>query len=260
MLDQLAGKLYETGKIKNLFIKKEFDFSFHGVSFSITGENPISNVESLLERIFTYLSNKSKRILITIDDIAPNDYVKQFIQSYQGFIRSKYPVYLLMTGLYENVSDLQNTNNLTFLLRAPKVVLSKLSLRAMTLKYINSLSIDYETALKLAKITKGYAYAYQLIGNILFKSNSKDLDEENMQYLDLELENNVYLKIWESMSQTDKDVAFMMLEHTNVSDIIEALKRSFNALYTEYTQSLSDEANGGLFKEMAIRHMYASMI
>ena len=43
-------------------------------------------------------------------------------------------------------------------------------------------------------------------------------------------------------------------------DVIEALKRSFNALYTEYTQSLSDEANGGLFKEMAIRHMYASMI
>ncbi len=51
-----------------------------------------------------------------------------------------------------------------------------------------------------------------------------------------------------------------IIHHINKPKVIDALKRSFNALYTEFAQSEGDEVNGALFKEMAIRHMYASMI
>ena len=49
MLEQLASKLHDKCQIKHLFLKKEFNFSFHGTSFSIEGETPICNVSSLLE-------------------------------------------------------------------------------------------------------------------------------------------------------------------------------------------------------------------
>ncbi len=239
MLEQLAGKLYENGKIKKLFIKAEFNFSFQGLGFSIKGENPISNIESLLDRILVYLSNKKVNILVLIDDVSNNEYVKQFIQTYQQFIRSKYKVFLLMTGLYENISDLQNTNNLTFLLRAPKLKLSKLNLRAISLSYKKHLGLNDKEAVELAKRTNGYAYAYQLIGNALYKNNTKVLGEDEMEYVDLELENNVYGKIWESMSPTDKKVAFSMLKYSSVSDIIKDLGMN-NAKFQVYRRRLID--------------------
>ncbi len=51
-----------------------------------------------------------------------------------------------------------------------------------------------------------------------------------------------------------------IVHHIDKAEIVQALHRSFDALYTEYTQSVSDEANSRLFKEMAIRHMYACLI
>lgn len=51
-----------------------------------------------------------------------------------------------------------------------------------------------------------------------------------------------------------------IVHHIDKAEIVQALHRSFDALYTEYTQSVSDEANSRLFKEMAIRHMYAGLI
>lgn len=51
-----------------------------------------------------------------------------------------------------------------------------------------------------------------------------------------------------------------IVHHIDKAEIVQALHRSFDALYTEYTQSVSDEANSSLFKEMAIRHMYAGLI
>ena len=237
MLEQLAGKIYEDGKIKKLFLKKEFSFSFKGIGFSIHGDEPISNIESLLDRIFTYLSKKNVKVLITVDDVSSNDNLKQFVQTYQGFLRSKYPAYLLMTGLFENVSDLQNAKNLTFLLRAPKIRLSKLNTRAIALSYQYYLKMGEKESIELAKATKGYAYAFQLMGNTLYKSKDKKLGKQEIDAIDLELENNVYGKIWETMSPTDKAFAFVMLNHQKVSEIIDEMKIN-NAKFQVYRKRL----------------------
>lgn len=237
MLEQLAGKIYENGKIKKLFIKADFNFSFNGIGFSIRGDNPISNIESLLDHIFTYLNKKNIKVLILIDDVSNNNYVKQFIQSYQIFIRSKYPAYLLMNGLYENVSDLQNIDNITFLLRAPKVTLSKLNIRSIALAYKRYLNIDEKEAIDLAKFTNGYAYAYQLLGNILYKKDERVLRQTEIDTIDMELENNVYAKIWESMSQNDKKIALAMLDYHEVADIINAVGMN-NSKFQVYRKRL----------------------
>ena len=44
ILELFAASLYQEGKFKKLFLKSEFSFSFHGLSFSIEGEKPVNNV------------------------------------------------------------------------------------------------------------------------------------------------------------------------------------------------------------------------
>ena len=44
-------------------------------------------------------------------------------------------VYLVMAGLYDNISNLQNEKSLTFLYRAPQIFLEPLSVPAMTTSY-----------------------------------------------------------------------------------------------------------------------------
>ena len=51
-----------------------------------------------------------------------------------------------------------------------------------------------------------------------------------------------------------------VVHHIDKAEIVQALHRLYDAFYTEYTQSVSNEANSLLFKEMAIRHMYAGLI
>lgn len=112
--EQFASKLYEGGKLRNLFLHPEFPFSFKGVSLTVNGDTEISNVYTFIDKMLAYLKKKKKRVLITIDDVSNNDYVKSFIFSFQQMIRSGYDVFLLVTGLYENVSELERSKSLTF--------------------------------------------------------------------------------------------------------------------------------------------------
>ena len=231
MLEQLASKIYDKGKIKHLFLKTEFNFSFHGLSFSIKGENPITNVASLLDLMFEYLNKKNIKVLISIDDISSNEFVRPFIHSYQSFIREKYKVFIIISGLYENVSNLESEKSLTFLLRAPKVYLSNLSLREISYSYKDIFNIDDKTSIKLAKLTNGYAYAYQLLGNLLYKDNLKDVNKTILEKYDLQLENNVYSIIWKSLSNKEKDI-LIAIAKTNgkIKDILIEANMSNSAL------------------------------
>ena len=239
MLEQLAAKIYEEGKVKHLFLKTEFNFSFKCLSFSIHGENPVTNVDSLLDKMFKYLLRKKIKVLITVDDVSSNDNVKQFSQAYQSFIREKYQAYLLMTGLYENVSNLQNTKNLTFLLRAPKIQLSKLSIRSIALAYEKYLNVNSEVATSFAKLTNGYAYGYQLLGNMLFKSPEKTVNKDILNRFDISLEDNVYMKIWESISPAEKSILFAMTSSNRVKEILDITKIS-NSMLQVYKKRLSN--------------------
>lgn len=230
MLEDLASKLYDKGKLKKLFLTKEFNFSFHGFSFTINGKNPITNVNTLLEVMFKYLKEKKIKVLILIDDIACNDNVKAFIYSYQSFLRDSFNVFLLMTGLFENISELENSNNLTFLLRTPKVFLNKLSSRAITYSYQEIFEINEDEAFNLAKRTNGYAYAYQLLGNLLFKYNTSSITNKILEEYDLSLEDNVYAKIWSNLSTKDKELCFAISNSNNISDILVNTKLNNSSL------------------------------
>lgn len=217
MLDQLASRLYDMSLSRKLFDGKTFGFSFNGLSFSIKGEKPVTNVISLLEILLKKIQKSGKKVLVCVDEVANNSYMKPFVQSFQLLLRNKYPVYLLMTGLYQNVFELQNDQTLTFLYRAPKINLEPLNLSVIAASYQSVFNIDEEESIKLANLTKGYAYAYQVLGFLLYEKGDTTLDPFTMAKYDQYLQEFVYEKIWLELSEKDKFVISNFNKESNVT-------------------------------------------
>ena len=143
--------------------------------------------------------------MITIDEVTNNDYMKVFAGSFQIFVRQDLPVFLLATGLYENIDELQNEKNLTFLFRAPKIQLKPLNQQAVMNKYKNIFQIDQDVAKQMAELTRGYPFAFQVLGYLTWNHSGhyEAVLEEYEQYLS----EFVYDKIWSELSQKDRIVA-----------------------------------------------------
>ncbi len=230
MLEQLASKLFDEGNLKKIFIKSEFSFSFQGVGFSIKGDNPISNVSSLLKREFEYLKKKDIKVLISIDEAVSNSYMKIFSHEFQTFLREKYNVYLIMTGLYQNISLLEKNKSLTFLYRAPKIYLSSLNVMSIFNSYKEIFSLNDEKAMKLAKFTNGYAFAYQLLGNILFESNSKELTDDVMKKFDEMIYDRAYSITYSELSKVEKEIVKTAIKNPDNEFITTTLNISKSQL------------------------------
>ena len=237
MEEQFASKLYEEGKLWKLFLKPEFSFSFHGLTFSINGTNEISNVTTLIEKMLSYLAKKQKRVLILIDDVSSTDEMKKFIFSFQQWIREGYPAFLLMTGLYENISELGKSKSLTFFIRAPKIALEPLNLTSIAFAYKQILDLDDKESAKYAKLTKGYAYGYQVLGSLLFKNNGKKL---NLDEYDLKLFDNSYSLIWAHLTEREKQILLEMASTSKQVDICKNLSIS-NGCLQMYKKRLTDK-------------------
>lgn len=110
-----------------------------------------------------------------------------------------------MTGLYQNISGLQNEKNLTFLYRAPKIILSPLNIGAMADNYRQNIKLTADDAREMAKLTKGYPFAFQVVGYFLWKDpgNFTKVISQSRQYL----EEQSYEKIWSELSAKDRELA-----------------------------------------------------
>ena len=226
MLDQLASRLYDKSLSHKLFDGKTFGFSFNGLSFSIKGEKPVTNVISLLEILLKKIQKSGKKVLVCVDEAANNSYMKPFVQAFQLLLRNKYPIYLLMTGLYQNIFELQNDQTLTFLYRAPKINLEPLNLAVIAASYQSVFNIDEKESIKLANLTKGYAYAYQVLGFLLYEKGDTTIDPFTMAKYDQYLQEFVYEKIWLELSEKDKFIISNFDKENNVSieSLIESTK------------------------------------
>ena len=237
MLEQFASALYDSSIMNKIFNNKTFGFSFSGISFSIIGEKPITNVISLIEVLLDRIKKCDKSVLIAVDEVSNNDYVKTFTQAFQLLIRKEYPIHLLMTGLYQNIYELQNDKDLTFLYRAPKISLEPLNLAAITNSYQELLNITKEEALLLAKETKGYAYAYQVLGHLVFERQNPKLDDKLYAKYDQYLEEYVYEKMYSELSSNDKKIlkAFTSDDINSVDNLLlkSKMKKNVFSVYRD---------------------------
>ena len=206
LLASLASKIYAFPHMKEKFIKARLDFSAFGFGVSLENSTPVTDMEDAVSRMLEQLKKDGKRLLITIDEVTDTKEIGIFVSSFQIFLRQDLPVYLLMTGLYENIYELQNDSSLTFLYRAPKILLEPLSISAIKKTYLDVFAISEKQAEEMALLTEGYPFAFQVLGYLYWlkggKGNISDLLGEYDRYLD----EYVYEKIWSETSELDKKV------------------------------------------------------
>ena len=241
MLEQMASILYENGLIKLKSLKVEFSFSFQGLAFSVKGEKPVSSIHVYLEKLLAYYSSKKIHVLVAVDDVTKNEGMVDFVRAYQGFLIDHYDVRLLMTGLAKNISKLESDRSLTFLYRAPKIQLSSLSIPSIAYSYQTTFNISEEESIKLAKFTKGYAMAYQLLGDILFRNNVFSLTPKTIKEFDLKICDWSYEIIWNELTEAERKILTAIANGiTNNIDLIEKLNISKGNLAI-YKKKLSQE-------------------
>lgn len=226
MLEQLVAKLIDITKSKKYSFDFSASFSFMGVTISLNGKDRVLNITSLLEKILDKLKQKGYMVLICVDDISKNEYMKSFTQTYQYLVRKRNQVYLLMTGLYNNIHDLQNDKSLTFLLRTPKLSLEPLLIGNISIKYKEIFNITKEKSDELALITKGYAFCYQLLGKILWDEKKDKADDAVLNLLDQTLFEYVYERIFTELSDIDKKIISTFIDNKiySASEILETVK------------------------------------
>ena len=237
LLHQLAAELSNRKELLELFRDAKINLSFLGFGLEIDGVPPITDEVVATRRMLDKLTHSGKRVLVTIDEASSTKQFREFASQFQIFMREDLAVFLIMTGLYENISELQNAKNQTFLYRAPKVELRPLNLLLVAQKYKESFQIDEKEAMKMAQCTKGYPFAFQVLGYLCWtrKCSWKDAITE----YDVYLEEYVYEKIWSELSAKDQEVlrAIASAKDRRVETIREAADMS-SSLFNVYRKRL----------------------
>ena len=107
LLQAMLAKL-NSNKVCAAIIKSaKIDLSFFGFGVAIEGVPAITDAETAIITILEKMKKSGKRLLVTIDEVTNNDFMKVFAGSFQIFVRQDLPVFLLATGLYENIDELK---------------------------------------------------------------------------------------------------------------------------------------------------------
>lgn len=86
-------------------------FQFAKINLTkVTCNVPITNIETatILYKMLESLKKNGKRVLVTIDEVTNSQEMRVFASVFQIFIRQDLPVYLIMTGLYNDISALHD--------------------------------------------------------------------------------------------------------------------------------------------------------
>ncbi|WP_195921937.1 ATP-binding protein [Lactobacillus crispatus] len=222
LINQLNNSLISLNLIKDFDLK--LSFMGIGVEASVN-KQIIENFQIVFQNILAKLTKKGYKVLICIDEVHLDPLLEKLASIYQIMISKNYNVSLLMAGLPENISEIQNDNVLTFLLRANRIVLNPLDVESIKQSYSHIFTqagykIDFETILYMTKQTLGFAYAFQLLGYHVWNKaeqqanheiTTKPIDHVLDIYLS-DLNRNVYFKVYSEMSQKEKEFVQAMVK------------------------------------------------
>lgn len=207
ILGQIAAMLVKEG-----FGGKTKSGTGGGFGFSSEKNMEFFDIGVEVEKMIQQVQKKNKKILIGIDEVSKSDEMVKFASEYGRWLRAGYPVYFVCTGLYENIQELSNVKNLTFFRRATTIKTEPLNMIRMSEMYKSKLNVESAQAVQMAKLTKGYAYAFQELGVLCFKKKDEESFEDILFKLKAELFAYSYEKIWEEMTEMDRFLASLLTE------------------------------------------------
>ncbi|MDO4961815.1 MAG: hypothetical protein Q4E57_08205 [Eubacteriales bacterium] len=210
LLHQLAAILHKEGygendtKSKNLNISANVLGTGGSIGFGTETENPYFDIGVELDAMIQAAAKDSRKIFVGIDEVSKTAAMIEFAAELGKWVRADFPVYLVCTGLYENIQEVSNVKNLTFFRRATTIKTGPLNTVRMTEMYKNVLSIDTEEAKAMALCTKGYAFAFQQLGVLYFKRKPSEKLPDVLPALQTELFAYSYEKIWEELTENER--------------------------------------------------------
>ena len=242
MLEGLVAKLYDSKKYISSFIDKSLNLSKFGIGINLKANPPVADIESALEIILKEISRHNKRLLVTVDEVSNSKYMQEFASSFQILIREDLPVFLLMAGLYENMHDLEDQKDLTFLYRTPKYEMKPLNLTLISETYMRVFGISQEKAMDMAILTKGYPFAYQALGKYVWEAEDHEVNATVLARVDEALSHYVYSKIWSELSPQDQwYMSFIVKkESMTTAELLEMTKKKKNE-FSQYRARLSNK-------------------
>lgn len=221
MVEQLLAKLSDHPLCaKHLIKPQNIGLSLKAVSLGIEyNKENIFDPYTLISKMINTLSEHNVKILLTIDDVSANQEMKVFAHTYQQLITDprELPVYLIMTGLYSNYKEIKDSPDFkgsTFLTRTFERNVEPLDEAKMAVSYCNTFGIEEKEGVRLAKLTKGFAFAYQLLGYWYFEkyiNKKEDVINVEMEYR-AELIKYCYAKLWTELSEKDKEIIIAMVK------------------------------------------------
>lgn len=248
IIELLARGLYRKPHIRNMFVEAKLDFSVMGLGVSVEKAKLIaSNELDVLDMMLSTLKKHNKKLLVTIDEVTYCEEIAEFSHALSSYARAKYDIFVLMTGLKSNIKALKNDKSLTFLYRAKEHELEPLSLVSIMSSYVKVFDIDRKKAEIMAKKTRGYSFAFQLLGYLYWNALCENqFDDINSLGIELDYESYlaefVYDKIWSELSPKEKIIVktIASLEEKSSAAIKDKLSMD-ESNYSVYRKRLIDK-------------------
>lgn len=223
LLESLTSQLYSDISMHALFLESKIDLSFMGIGARIEAVAPAMDYQTAITRMLQSAKKHGKKILVKIDEVSNTQQMRDFASKFQIFIGKDLPIFLIMAGVPENVKGLTEDKTSTFLLRTPKIEMRPLNITSIKRSYESNLGVSEKTASELAKLTQGYAFAYQVLGNVSWNKYI-DINDPSFKTIlgdyDRILQEYSYYKLWEEASSNEKRIlkemaALMKIENNN---------------------------------------------
>lgn len=215
-----------------------------------------NDIEMIDEHLLVRAKENFRQVLITIDDIVYTDHVLAFFHFLNRISPEDYPLCILMSALWQNVSDSENDRIPAFVMRSEKVILGMLDTDLMTEYYRQIFSVSRRTAARFTDITFGYPYAFQVLGYYIWEYPDDFLDN-NQKRMNRHLREQVYRVILHEQKEQDrkllKSAAGLKYESRTPSAVRNAAGLSEKAYSSSAERLLSqsliafDEDDGLMF-------------
>ncbi len=197
--------------------------------------------EALLTHMIEAANEKGYKVLVGIDDIAKTNEIVKLLSMIGSMLLEGRQIYLVVTGLSENIEDFSSENNLTFFKRADSREIKALNKFDVTYMYEKLLGLDSMEAKRMESISKGYAYAYQVLGTLYFNKDSSESLDDIMPEFERIMFKDSYDLIWKSLTKAEKELVRCIFKTNDgrAEDIKSLMKNPSN--YPVYRDRLMNK-------------------
>ena len=210
--------------------------NIEGVGFSFN-KPTTTTIKDAASEMLVKLEKRHQFVVVCIDEVDNTEALRNFAKIFNELKRHHLPIHVIMTGLPDILLSIQGSKTLTFLLRAQKEYTKALNKYDMYLAYQKVFQADDAVLQQMVVLTKGYSYAFQLLGSLAFKQTiqqKQPLDLPALNSITLKYKQqlfaNAYNKIFEELSSLDQRYLILVGQGLKRQEIAKKLHKSANTV------------------------------